>query len=135
VKTLCIVPCGKAKIWDKYPKAGPKKTKDVYTGPFARKCRNYALTFYPKTWRILSAKYGFLKPDDFIQGPYNVSFNDRKTTSVSIDELIRQSKKSQLGKFRKIVVLGGKHYIAMMEKVFGHERISAPFLAAGELDS
>jgi len=49
MKTLCIVPCGKAKIWDKNPKAGPTMAKQVYTGPFAKKCQEYAELYYPDT--------------------------------------------------------------------------------------
>ena len=62
MKTLCIVSCGNRKIWDKNPKAGPTKAECVYIGPFAKKCREYALRFYPSSWYILSAKYGFLFP-------------------------------------------------------------------------
>jgi hypothetical protein len=48
MKTLCIVPCGKTKIWDKNPNAGPTKAEYVYVGSFAKKCREYATTFYPR---------------------------------------------------------------------------------------
>ena len=60
MKTLCIVPCGSKKIWKKNPNAGPMKAKDVYIGPFASKCQQYAKHFYPESWCILSAKHGFL---------------------------------------------------------------------------
>jgi len=43
MKTLCIVPCGNWKIWDKNPKAGPTKAEYVYIGPFAKKRRVYAV--------------------------------------------------------------------------------------------
>lgn len=90
MKTLCIVPCGKKKIWEKNPKAGPTKAKNVYIGPFAKKCREYAEKFYPYSWCILSAKYGFLFPNDVVLGPYNVSFNDRKTNPITTKELSAQ---------------------------------------------
>jgi len=76
MKTLCIVPCGNRKIWDKNPNAGPTKVEHVYIGPFAKKCREYAMRFYPSSWCILSAKYGFLFPNDIVPIPYNVSFNE-----------------------------------------------------------
>ena len=56
MKTLCIIPCGSKKIWDKYPDLGPQKARDVYIGPFAKKCREYAETFYGESFCILSAK-------------------------------------------------------------------------------
>jgi hypothetical protein len=126
MKTLCIVSCGKAKIWDKNAKAGPTKAKDVYTGPFVRKCQEYARKFYPNSWFIISSKYGFLRPNDIIPVPYNVCFNDRKTNPINLEKLKAQAAKRRLGRFGKIVVLGGRNYVAMMEKVFGHERIDAP---------
>ena len=88
MKTLCIVPCGNRKIWDKNPKAGPTKAECVYIGPFAKKCREYAMRFYPSSWYILSAKYGFLFPDELVTGPYNESFNDRKTNPITTKELL-----------------------------------------------
>lgn len=71
MKSLCIVPCGNKKIWDKYPDAGETRAKDVYIGSFIRKCQEYALKFYPESWCILSAKYGFIFPEEVIEGPYS----------------------------------------------------------------
>lgn len=93
MKTLCIAPCGSKKIWDKDSNAGPTAAKNVYIGPFANKCREYAEKFHPSSWCILSAKHGFLFPDDKIPGPYNVSFNDKKTKPVNIDQLSTQIQK------------------------------------------
>ena len=59
------------KIWDINPFAGPTKAKYVYVGPFAKKCKEYAQKFYPSSWCTLSAKYGFLFPNDIVPGPYN----------------------------------------------------------------
>jgi len=126
MKTLCIVPCGKAKIWDKYPDAGSTKAKDVYTGPYARKCQEYARNFYPKTWRILSAKYGFLKPDDIISGTYNVSFKDKKTKPIGTEKLLAQSKRGRLNSYARIIVLGGRYYTRVIEKVFKSKTIEMP---------
>ena len=73
MNTLCVTPCGSKKIRDIFPEAGPTPARDVYIGPFAQKCQQYAQGFYPLEWCILSAKYGFLFPDDIVPGPYNVS--------------------------------------------------------------
>lgn len=88
---LCIVPCGSLKIWDRYPNAGPTKAEDVYIGPFARTCIEYAKKFYPDSYVILSAKYSFLFPDEVIPENYDVTFKDPKTKPVSVGELRRQA--------------------------------------------
>ena len=36
MKTLCIVACGKRKIWDKNTNAGPIKAEYVYIGSFTK---------------------------------------------------------------------------------------------------
>ena len=49
MSTLCIVPCGRKKIWDKFPNHGPTEAKFVYIGPFASKCKEYAEMFFPSS--------------------------------------------------------------------------------------
>ena len=126
MNTLCVVPCGSKKIWDKYPDVGPQKAKDVYIGSFATKCREYAKLFYPTSWVTLSAKHEFLFPDDYIPGPYNVSFNDKKTNPITVDELKVQAEKKKLYDFEKIVVLGGKNYTRIVRSVFQDKKILEP---------
>ena len=126
MKALCIIPCGKKKIWDQDSKAGPTRAKDVYIGPFARKCQEYARTFYPESWRILSAKYGFLRPKDILPEPYNVSFNDKKTSPVRVEELLSQAEKQKLSEYEQFVVLGGKNYVSIIRQIFGSEQIKTP---------
>ncbi len=126
MKTLCIVPCGNRKIWDKKPNAGPTKARDVYIGPFAKKCREYAEKFFPSSWCILSAKYGFMFPDEIISGPYNVSFNDKNTNPISLYELSNQVIEKGLDKYNRIVVLGGRYYINIVKAVFYQREIYAP---------
>lgn len=126
MKTLCIVPCGNRKIWDKNPKSGPTKAEYVYIGSFAKKCREYAMRFYPSSWCILSAKYGFLFPDELVTGPYNVSFNDRKTNPITTKELFAQVKEKELDNYERIVILGGKNYVEMANEVFSSKEIFSP---------
>ena len=126
MKTLCIVPCGNRKIWNKNPKVGPTKAEFVYIGPFAKKCREYATRFYLSSWCILSAKYGFLFPDDIVPGPYNVSFNDRKTDPITIKELSAQVKEKELDNYKRITILGGKNYVEMANEVFSSKEILSP---------
>ena len=126
MKVLCIIPCGNRKIWDKNPNAGPTKARDVYIGPFAKKCKEYAEKFYPSSWCILSAKYGFLFPDDIVPGPYNVTFNDKRTNPISVEELSKQVKEKGLDKYEKILVLGGKKYVSVVKKVFSKKKVYVP---------
>ncbi|GFP27693.1 hypothetical protein HKBW3S43_00110 [Candidatus Hakubella thermalkaliphila] len=126
MKTLCIVPCGNRKIWDKTPNIGSTEAKDVYIGPFAKKCREYAEKFYPSSWCILSAKYGFLFPSDIVPGPYNVSFNDRKTNPITTKELSAQMAERKLSNYERIVILGGKNYVEMANEVFSSKEILTP---------
>ncbi|MHC1686651.1 MAG: DUF6884 domain-containing protein [Methanothrix sp.] len=128
MKTLCVVPCGKRKIWDKEDKAksGAAAAKDAYTGAYSRKCKEYAEIFYPRNWCILSAKYGFVFPEELIPGPYNVSFNDKKTCPITIDALVQQIRQKELDDVEKVVVLGGKSYSAIVEKAFQGKTIINP---------
>jgi len=126
MKTLCIVPCGNKKIWDKNPDLGQQKAKDVYIGTFAKKNQEYAEKFYPTSWVILSAKHGFLFPDDIIPNNYNVTFNNKRTNPISIEDLIKQAEEKGLYKFECIVVLGGKNYIKIVNEVFKGKHIQTP---------
>ena len=126
MKEICIVPCGSKKIWDKNSKAGPTKAREVYIGPFAKKCREYAEKFYSSSWCILSAKYGFLFPDDIISRPYNVSFNKPTKDAVSIEELKKQIPKKKMKGYMKVVILGGKNYVNILKQVFPDKKIHTP---------
>ena len=126
MSVLCIVPCGRSKIWDERPKAGPTEAKYVYTGSFAAKCREYAEKFYPASWCILSAKYGFLFPNDIVPEPYHVCFNDKNTNPLSAGDLAAQVVERQLDKYERIVVLGGRNYRTMATEAFPRSEILAP---------
>ena len=125
---LCIIACGKRKIWDKHPEAGPTKAKEVYIGPFALSCRRYAEKFYPSTWCIISAKHGFLFPEDVVPGPYEVTFSKPKTNPITVEELKVQVTKKDLEKYQNIVVIAGKEYISRMQRVFPEKEISTPLM-------
>lgn len=128
---LCVVPCGSLKIWDKNPDAGAVRARDVYIGNFARTCIEYAEKFYPSSYVILSAKYGFLFPDELIPGNYNVTFKDPKTNPISVEELRKQAEQKGLMKYDEIVVVAGGDYVKIVEKVFRGKRIVAPLKGLG----
>jgi len=70
---LVVVPCGRTKVWAKFPDAGPTIASDAYTGTQFRAARRYAEA-HGSSWVILSAKYGFISPDTRIEN-YDVAFS------------------------------------------------------------
>ncbi len=126
MKTLCIVSCGKRKIWDKNPEIGPTKAKNVYTGSFTKKCIEYAEKFYSDSWCILSAKYGLLFPDEIIQGPYFECFHNKNSNPITLDELTLQISGKKMDKYDRIVILGGKHYTEIVKKLFEGKEVFNP---------
>jgi len=126
MKRLCIIPCGAKKIWDVDPGSGPSAAKDVYLSPFHRACRTYAQTFFAD-WVILSAKHGFLKPEDIVPENYDVTFGMRHPEIMADDELKVQGERKNLMDYDEIVMLGGKKYRPVLRNVFGsRQQITYP---------
>jgi len=123
---LCIVPCGMRKIWHINPNAGPTKARRAYIGAFSMACIEYAEKFYPESYVILSAKYGFLYPDEVVPGPYNVTFKDPSTNPISIEELRKQAEKKRLMEYDEIVVIAGKSYVKIVKEVFKGKKVITP---------
>jgi hypothetical protein len=98
---LVIIACGKSKIWDKHPSAGPTPAKDVYTGWHFAADRRDAEKLGYDDWMILSAKYGFIRPDSIIPEAYNVTFSDRSTNPISVQDLGKQVKEQRLDRTGK----------------------------------
>lgn len=119
MKSLCIIPCGRKKIWDHDPENGPTKAKEAYIGVFHRLCKSYAKTFFDD-WAILSAKHGFLLPDDMVPENYDVSFSMNKEEIISIKSLKKQRTHKKLDVYDQLIVLGGKKYQPIIHEVFQH---------------
>ena len=126
MKSLCIVACGKKKIWDENPDAESVKAENLYTGSFTRKCVEYAKKSDFDSWCILSAKYGFLFPDEVVQGQYNECFHNKTSNPMTLNELSSQIPSKELDKYEKIIILGGKYYTNMMEKLFNEKEVYNP---------
>lgn len=126
MKKLVIIPCGGRKIWGSNPNAGAQRASDVYTGVYF-KCNKAYAKAQGCDWLILSAKYGLIEPEFIITENYNVTFKDKKTNPVNLDDVKKQVK--MLARYNEIVVLGGKEYINMVRQAFASEgiKISAPF--------
>ena len=121
---LVIIPCGKSKIWDRYPKSGAVPARLAYTsGPF--KVNQLFAKRSTDTWIILSAKYGFIRPDFIIPGPYEVSFKLPKTNPIGVETLRDQIK--GLGEFDRIVAIGGSEYRRIISEAFYPVIVEFPF--------
>lgn len=118
---LVIVRCGKKKIWDGNPSAGPTRAKDAYTSPASQTYMRYADQLSDE-WIILSAKYGFIDPDFVIPCNYNVTFENKSTNPLSIQELKQQVRDKRLGQFNEIEVLGGKCYAYHVQQAFSETK-------------
>lgn len=125
MKTLCIAQCGHHKIWDDNPNAGPTMAKDAYTGVFAKKTQEYAKHFYPNDWCIISAKYGFLKPDDLIEN-YNVTFKDLKTKPITINELTASAREKNLFDYDELVIVASREYVDRIKTIFPGKLFQTP---------
>jgi hypothetical protein len=126
MKSICIVPCGKTKIWDKNEDAGPTPAKNVYIGVFARKCQAYAQAFFGENYLILSAKHGFLWPDDIIPENYNVTFKCKNPPPISLEALIQIANEKDLYTYDRFVIIAGKVYAQYARAVFPGKEISTP---------
>jgi hypothetical protein len=127
---LVIIACGKSKIWDKHPSAGPTPAKDVYTGWHFAADRRDAEKLGYDDWMILSAKYGFIRPDSIIPEAYNVTFSDRSTNPISVQDLGKQVKEQRLDRYDEVTVFGGKAYVGRVrESFYGTNTRVEPYFA------
>ena len=108
----------------------PGLTEDTYTGAPFKVNREYAERFGDE-WVILSAKYGFLRPTDLIDAPYNVTFEHPWTRPIEISALRQQIQDRRLAAFEHLIGLGGKDYRSVMEQSFAGTRVKLVFPFAG----
>ena len=125
MKRLCIIPCGKKKIWDKHSDYGPMEAKDVYISPFGKACQAYATMFF-ENWVILSAKHGFLRPNDIVLENYDLAFDSKSDKVISIEQLQKQMVDKSLLQFDEIVLLAGKKHEKVVTKLYPEEMITYP---------
>jgi hypothetical protein len=128
--TLVVVPCGVVKIWDREPGRGPIPAREAYIGaPFVVN-RAYAER-HGNAWVILSAKYGFVAPDDLIPGPYNVTFKRRSPELVPVATLREQVHARGLDRYETVIGLGGRKYQAAVRAAFEGVPVSLAFPFTG----
>lgn len=126
LKILVVVPCGKSKIWNRFPKSKATRAEDAYVGAPFKVNKAFAKKFARK-WVILSAKYGFIEPSFVVPENYDVSFNDPATNPIGLLELKAQMKEKGLENYDVVIALGGKKYTAIVKSVFsGYSKVVAP---------
>jgi hypothetical protein len=126
MSTLVVVPCGRAKIWKRYPTAGPTPAERAYVGsPFIVN-RNYARRI-ADSWVVLSAKYGYILPAFMIPGDYNVSFKDPRSNPIDLLTLRQQVEDTGLRRFDTVLGLGGKEYREILRESFAPKAVEFPF--------
>ncbi|MFC4387235.1 DUF6884 domain-containing protein [Gracilibacillus marinus] len=115
---LFVIPCGKRKIWDKYPEYGHAIADEAYIGTLHKLTKVYAKN-YSTNYVILSAKHGLLISNDVIKSNYDVTFQPKfKEKIISTDKLLKQKKEKKLDHFSHIVALMGKKYIPIVNMIF-----------------
>lgn len=101
-------PLRQEKIWDVHSDTGPVRAEDAYLSPFHQACEQYAKAFFDE-WVILSAKHGFLRPDDIVPGNYDVTFGTGHPEIMALDEPRRQFHEKGFSDIEELVMLGGKN--------------------------
>jgi hypothetical protein len=129
-KTLVIVPCGRSKIWDKYPRMEECPARRAYIGSPFKVNREYAREF-GDAWVILSAKFGFVFPDFKIPGPYEVTFKKPSTCPITVPELKKQIRRLKLDHFDLVIGLGGSDYRKAIQEAFSQFSPTLSFPYAG----
>jgi len=126
-RTLVVIPCAKTKVWDLPGRLVPKvvTVRSAYISQLFRQMVMYA-EFMEADWTVLSAKHGFLRPDDVIE-KYDVTFNN-PGSGVAPSSLLRdQVERFGLGRYGQVLCLGGRLYLDRAAEAFGAKRIFTPF--------
>lgn len=124
MKPLLIVSCGSKKIYDTNFEVGAIPFKEVYTGTYTKKLIEYA-THTHHDFVILSAKYGFVFPNELCPNNYNVKFKLNEPESKII-KLQKQAQFKGLFKYNPIISLAGKTYSNIIKRVFKNKIIQEP---------
>ena len=85
MRRLCIIPCGKKKIWDKYPGYGPMEAKDVYISRSEKHVNRMQLCFRELGYIISEA--WILRPNDIVLENYDLAFDSKSDKVISIEQL------------------------------------------------
>ncbi|EEL11296.1 hypothetical protein bcere0015_26110 [Bacillus cereus BDRD-Cer4] len=101
------------------------EAKNVYISPFGKACQAYATMFF-ENWVILSAKHGFLRPNDIVLENYDLAFDSKSDEVINIEQLQKQMVDKSLLQFDEIVLLAGKKHKKVVTKLYPEEMITYP---------
>lgn len=102
MRTIVLVGCGKEK------RAVRSQAKDLYVGPLFKKARAFAES-QGCEWRILSAKYGLVDPEEMID-PYDETMEKKTKLGRNLWNItVRNAVASRLLKSRHVG--GGKFFL------------------------
>lgn len=126
-KTLVIISCVGATVWDRKEAVGLTMAKDAFVSPYFLACRKFAERF-GSHWRVLSAKYGLIAPTDAIEW-YEETFDRKSSGHVDKIRLQRQVKMDRLTRYEDVIALGGHKALRMVVAAFEDSpcRIYFPF--------
>ncbi len=79
-----------------------------------------------ENWVILSAKHGFLRPNDIVLENYDLAFDSKSDKVISIEQLQKQMVDKSLLQFDEIVLLAGKKHKKVVTKLYPEEMITYP---------
>lgn len=125
---LGIIPCSKAKIWDELPAIGRVYAENAYINPFHALARTY-ISLFTNNWIILSAKFGFLNPDEILEETYDVTFDRLNDSYIKVSTLQKQVIDKNLHKYNNIIIVCNNRYVDFVKKAFENYncRIYVPF--------
>lgn len=106
-----ITTCGKAKY------QGAARAVDFYTGTFVKAQGRTAAALNPRLGRlVLSNKYGFMKPDHIIPGPYDSHWGYSDTMNDA--DLLEFIAELDLRPGDYVVNLGAREYARQTRRLF-----------------
>ncbi|MBI0582616.1 MAG: hypothetical protein ISF22_00155 [Methanomassiliicoccus sp.] len=127
---LCLVTPSCRRAWDRGT-FRPVLAGNAYTGPFSRKCQTYAETFHHGSWCVLDPHHGFLFPDEIIRKGHDACLFRPWTEPITLDGLRTQVKKRKLDRYERLVVMGGRRFIFLVEEAFPGRKVRAPLAGLG----
>lgn len=117
---LSVIEGSKTKIWTRHPDRGLVKAREAYLGrAFAINRHQAEASGYP--WLILSARYGFLRPD-FLIWDYAESFDDPSSHPIDFVWLMAQANAIDLTGCRGVAIYGSPMHVSMVQSIFPQPR-------------
>jgi hypothetical protein len=87
--------------------------------------------FYPGSWCVLDARQGFMFPDEVIRRSHSACLFRPWTQPVTAEDLGVQVRRRKLDRYERIVVMGGRRFIYLVEEAFSGRKVRAPLAGVG----